>query len=363
VYQGQYRDYQTRVALEGQLNLENQERLVNLRFDNISADTLFLTDFNCLEYAVETGDFSGVEKDFSAFISAKGNYDQLRYIDNSGMEIVRINSRNGLITTVPFYDLQNKSDRYYVIEGQKLSQGEIYISPLDLNIERGKIEFPRVPMMRFVSPVYINEKKAGLIVINYRASQMLEDLESFGVQNQGCFLLLNQDGYYLASPEDDEEWGFMFPGGESLRYSLTEPERWQQISSSDTYQYESPDGIISSRIIRPLSRMGNNDYHWFAVNIIPKEHRVETTRALMFRLFSLGAFLFLLSVAPSWALSNAVIRRRRLKRALYFSANYDELTGLPNRHLFYDRLEQALNQAKRFKHKGALLFLDLDGFK
>jgi predicted signal transduction protein with EAL and GGDEF domain len=109
--------------------------------------------------------------------------------------------------------------------------------------------------------------------------------------------------------------------------------------------------------------MGNNDYHWFAVNIIPKEHLVETTRALMFRLFSLGAFLFLLSVAPSWALSNAVIRRRRLKRELYFSANYDELTGLPNRHLFYDRLEQALNQAKRFKHKGALLFLDLDGFK
>jgi len=84
---------------------------------------------------------------------------------------------------------------------------------------------------------------------------------------------------------------------------------------------------------------------------------------MMFRLFLLGSFLFLLSAVPSWVISQTVIRRRRIRRELFKSANYDALTSLPNRLLFYDRLEQALNQARRYKHKGALLFIDLDRFK
>lgn len=45
------------------------------------------------------------------------------------------------------------------------------------------------------------------------------------------------------------------------------------------------------------------------------------------------------------------------------NAHHDELTGLPNRRLFVDRLEQAVNHAKRNNSPLALLFLDLDGFK
>ena len=44
-------------------------------------------------------------------------------------------------------------------------------------------------------------------------------------------------------------------------------------------------------------------------------------------------------------------------------ANYDELTGLPNRQLLKDRLEQQIVQARREEQVGALLYLDLDRFK
>ena len=44
-------------------------------------------------------------------------------------------------------------------------------------------------------------------------------------------------------------------------------------------------------------------------------------------------------------------------------AHHDQLTGLPNRTLFTDRLEHALAHSVRDKHKIGLMFIDLDGFK
>jgi diguanylate cyclase (GGDEF)-like protein len=46
-----------------------------------------------------------------------------------------------------------------------------------------------------------------------------------------------------------------------------------------------------------------------------------------------------------------------------FLAHHDLLTGLPNRTLFQDRLQQALAAAKRMQSRVALLFIDLERFK
>ncbi len=58
-----------------------------------------------------------------------------------------------------------------------------------------------------------------------------------------------------------------------------------------------------------------------------------------------------------------VTERRELERELRRLAYTDRLTGLPNRALFHDRLEQALVMAKRHDVPVAVLFLDLDRFK
>lgn len=55
--------------------------------------------------------------------------------------------------------------------------------------------------------------------------------------------------------------------------------------------------------------------------------------------------------------------RKENEARVRFLANHDRLTELPNRELFYDRLSQAISQARRKNESVALLFLDLDGFK
>tara|TARA_X000001036_G_scaffold34192_1_gene27904 strand:+ start:1520 stop:2305 length:786 start_codon:yes stop_codon:yes gene_type:complete len=48
---------------------------------------------------------------------------------------------------------------------------------------------------------------------------------------------------------------------------------------------------------------------------------------------------------------------------LYFKANYDALSRLPNRNLLNDRFNLLLSQSKRTNSQIAILFIDLDGFK
>lgn len=58
-----------------------------------------------------------------------------------------------------------------------------------------------------------------------------------------------------------------------------------------------------------------------------------------------------------------ITERKSLEDKLDHLAHYDALTGLPNRMLLQDRLEQAIATAERQGQKFALLFIDLDGFK
>jgi diguanylate cyclase (GGDEF)-like protein len=57
------------------------------------------------------------------------------------------------------------------------------------------------------------------------------------------------------------------------------------------------------------------------------------------------------------------MRRLELEELLHYRAHHDELTGLPNRSLIIDRIEQGMRNAQREGRPMALLFLDLDGFK
>ena len=58
-----------------------------------------------------------------------------------------------------------------------------------------------------------------------------------------------------------------------------------------------------------------------------------------------------------------VTERKQAEARIQHQAYHDGLTGLPNRTLLLDRLDFALSRARKLKHEGALLLIDLDRFK
>lgn len=63
------------------------------------------------------------------------------------------------------------------------------------------------------------------------------------------------------------------------------------------------------------------------------------------------------------ALISEVTDQRKARELINQQANFDSLTGLPNRRLMFDRLDQLIKQAARYNKKIAVIYLDIDNFK
>ncbi|GJQ58348.1 MAG: hypothetical protein SCALA701_11490 [Candidatus Scalindua sp.] len=150
-----------------------------------------------------------VENLFLNFSQIKRILAQIRYLDNVGNEHVRVDFDGSNSTIISGPQLQDKSDRYYFKESLNLSPGEIYTSPLDLNIEHGYIEYPYKPVIRIATPVFVGGEKAGVIVFNLLTNNEHFLHKAIGKENTGDYILSNQDGFYLNHPDEEKEWGMM----------------------------------------------------------------------------------------------------------------------------------------------------------
>lgn len=107
--------------------------------------------------------------------TSKKNFYQIRFINNTGKEAIRVDNLNNRTYIVPDNELQNKSNRYYYTEASKLKNDEIFISDMDLNAENEKVEFPYKPMVRIATPIYSDENiYQGILVINYAVQEFLD---------------------------------------------------------------------------------------------------------------------------------------------------------------------------------------------
>jgi PAS domain S-box-containing protein len=144
-----------------------------------------------------------IERDFAAFAHAYPYIYQIRYLDIGGKEVVRVDQREERIFIVPERELQDKSDRYYVHETLAVAPGDIYVSPLDLNIERGEAEHPEKPVIRFGTPIAgADGKPQGMLIVNLHAGIVLDQVRQMAEARGGNVYLFSRSGFYLSRSAD-----------------------------------------------------------------------------------------------------------------------------------------------------------------
>lgn len=181
---------------------------VQLFFDQMAAELRFLSDmsgirslFNAIDQApgqVDDALTKDVARDLLRLTELHPHVYQMRVIDLDGRERVRIEKKGAQLVSVARDQLQDKSDRYYVREALRRKPGELYVSPLDLNEEFGRVELPEKPVIRVASVVAGQDGRVrGLIVVNLHAQVLLEPLEAMVHERAGMSYLFDRSGHYL----------------------------------------------------------------------------------------------------------------------------------------------------------------------
>jgi diguanylate cyclase (GGDEF)-like protein len=382
IYQTECAHWLTERKTHERYHLQQPIMAINNQLAMIVDDLLFLGHQNALLAYLDSPNQQteqALQAEYVAWSLAKPLYDQIRYIDAQGMERLRVDHHG---TLIPKEAHQDKSQRYYFSETVKLAKDEIFVSPLDLNIEHGTIELPIKPMIRFGIPVYDStDHKRGIIILNYRADQLLKFITAQQTELNHSLQLVNADGYWLSHPETQLTWGFMFKERAMRSFAVMYPDEWHLIQEQTSGQIRTQHGLFTFATIYPLSKnhtspskAGESDpantnqlhsgiRHWIVISQIPAQILTDQAYATISRLMIIGSGLLLLVLITAWALTAVITNRRAYKAQLVSLALYDSLTGLANRTLFLDRLDQEISHAARHQHTLAVLYIDLDGFK
>ncbi len=203
--------------------------------------------------------YAHTEQMMLAMSQVHNSYETLRVLDASGQERVRINQSDSGYEVIKPDNLQNKSHRYYYQIGRELKAGQVYVSPLDLKMEHGQVEEPFKPMMRFVMPVYFKDTLHSLVIINYKAERIMNVLENY-TSKRVKLTLLNSDGYWLKSPQKEQEWGFMFTDKQDLKFETLYPDVWAAMQLQDSGRIFSDEGIYSYDTIKFMDTQQNEKY-------------------------------------------------------------------------------------------------------
>ena len=386
-YNNEKSNYFERLGVEERGSVTLATALIENDLSEIVSDIRFLSLQNELIHMLNQEPSNAKYKnllinEYLEFSRQKKKYDQIRFLDSAGMEKVRVNFTNGAAVIVSDKELQNKKTRYYFKNTLALAQNEIFISPFDLNVEHGKIEKPFKPMIRFGLAVFDSKnQKRGAVILNYLGNRLIKGLKAGSKAAPGKFMLVNSDGYWLCSPNAEDEWGFMFPEKTNRKFSTDFPAAWQQICGSPKTQFKNKNGLFTSTTVYPIcepfksssgpanafgdSRKNSEDdhYFWRLISHVPARTLDERMSQLQKGLLLLVATFLLAFGIVSWIIARDMVQRKAYQKALYHSAKFDKLTNLPNRALFHDRLNQTLKQSERYQRKFALFFIDLDGFK
>lgn len=103
---------------------------------------------------------------FFTIIEENKDFMQLRYIDEFGDEKLRFDRKVIGSVAYKIAHLQNKKNRYYFKETKKLKQNEIFVSKIDFNIENGKVQEPKIPVVRISTPIYRLDEFKGILIAN-----------------------------------------------------------------------------------------------------------------------------------------------------------------------------------------------------
>jgi methyl-accepting chemotaxis protein len=287
-------------------NLQNEVSLVTERVENflknVSSDLFYLSDSSAVNLYLSglKGDeessqllLDNLAGNLRVFSDKRVIYQQIRFINTKGMEVVRIDYKGGKAKIISKDKLQNKKDHYYFADAIKLKKNELMVSRLDLNRENGQIESPINPVLRYATPIFneINELQ-GIIILNVQAQKFLNIIGKAQLSNE-TLVFVDKEGHYYQHPDPAKSWGAKADKNTGINLFIEKPSIEKSVvKSSNAGNFETDDEIA---YYKPVLLNHGQQQLGTIINFVPKD--VVFAPVTLFLWVFLGILVFSLFIA------------------------------------------------------------------
>jgi signal transduction histidine kinase len=275
-------------------------------------------------------DKTALSQELSNLMVQKSFYDQIRFIDKNGMERLRMKmDKYGKPYLMKEGALQNKADQEFFIHTIHLKPYEVYLSPLNMNEENGRIELPLKPIIRIATPIPDKDGSVrGILVLNLNAGYALRKYLEGDGSHQGNSLLVNRSGYYLLHPDPTKTWSFIDEGNSRKTFREDFPEAHKKIWAEKNGQFQNDEGLFTFQTLHPLTRIKevyralnlpldslpifgeSQDYLFKVISHVPESRIKEGERRIYSRLGALFAAVFVLLLFLARSVAKTLTYRR-----------------------------------------------------
>lgn len=328
---------------------------------NVSSDLLFLSQQREMKQYLcgcSLASENAIAQEYATFAQNKHKYAQIRFLNLRGQEVVRVDYDRDQATIVPEDQLQDKSGRYYFRDARYAAPGEVIVSAMDLNVEQGEIQTPYRPMLRFSTPLVDSSGAVrGVVVLNYNAQWILDNMAEKQIDNASVPLLVNEQGYFIKGFSAHEEWGFQLKQSQNYTMAARYPRVWQKMklhpSGSEKVQggqiiwlpvYQlshtsvlGKDGVVSRLYNRKID---SSKVRWRAASFVPNEPVLSKLN------IALGFMFFVLSIVTG--IFSHFIARARLRQRYYKTMDQKAQKLLRTEH---EKLKVAMQEREVLMNK------------
>ncbi|MDH4262253.1 MAG: ATP-binding protein [Spirochaetia bacterium] len=221
--------------------------------------------------------------EFVSLAAATKIYDEIILIDKTGQEKIHITNYDEILR-LRGANLQNVSNENYFIQTERLSNGGIFVSNVELNQNRGKVEIPYRPVVRFATVLYNQfDAPSGILLIRIDGNKFIEKFMNKNLEFPGRLMIVSGNGSWAFGDSLNTDLSVVLQENKKNEIKKILADEWSLIAEKNEGKFKSENGsFVFKTLYSPInfrndhleniSQYSSSTQAWKIIAYIPQEY-------------------------------------------------------------------------------------------